>query len=274
MPVQTTVKGFIHYPDGAKVEIDDGTGYADIGLIDGDVANTFSYDRGVYESANAGKLDAKIRNMRIEGSFNLGNLDPEGVERFGGGLFERVDVAGTSQTPEDQVLDDPAVLTAYDLVLLDSNGNNLRPTTTPTITTVTGDATGPIASSAYDVFVKEGSPSGYGISFESGAVTGSEDVTIDYGATTMRASQILYAGSSSAVLTAYSMRLTHTDDNGLIRRLELFSVDPGDGGFQFNFMGATSDGIETMPLSYEAKIDTTKTNNRQLFAWTVEDGAE
>jgi hypothetical protein len=56
--------------------------------------------------------------------------------------------------------------------------------------------------------------------------------------------------------------------------LELFSVDTGSGGIQFNFKGANADGTEEMPISYMAKIDTSRTNGRQLAAWTIETGAE
>ena len=35
-----------------------------------------------------------------------------------------------------------------------------------------------------------------------------------------------------------------------------------------------SDGAEIMPFTYEAKLDTTRTNGDQLAQWTYETGAE
>ena len=87
------------------------------------------------------------------------------------------------------------------------------------------------------------------------------------------ASTTIYAGSSSSVLTAYALKIEHTDDNLKKRTLDLFAVNPNSGGFQFNFKGVTSEGIEEMPLAFTARIDTSKTNGRQLFSWTIEDGA-
>ena len=69
------------------------------------------------------------------------------------------------------------------------------------------------------------------------------------------------------------MQITHTDDNGKIRRLSLPSVNPSTGGFQFNFKGANEDGVEEMPLTFTAKLDTSLVSGRQLMEWVIEDGA-
>jgi hypothetical protein len=122
--------------------------------------------------------------------------------------------------------------------------------------------------------------SGYSIRYENGAITGSENVTIVYPSQSVITQEIIYMGSTTELLTAYAMRLTHTDDNSKIRRLELFSVDTGSGGIQFNFKGANEDGIEEMPISYVAKVSSTAVDGstladgRQLAAWTIDDGAE
>jgi len=273
MPTQTSKTSNVYFPDGCLVEVDTGSGYFDLGATNSAVTNTLTWTENRVSTANAGDLAIQIRDMKMEGGFTLINIDPEGVEKLGGGLFDRVTTTG-SVDPEDQVQDDPAVETVYDLVLLDSSGNNLRTSTKPTITSVTGATSGALVEGTdYEIGANAASVSGWSILYFTGAITGSEDVTIVYPSQTVITSEIMYMGSSTTTLTAYSMRLTHTDDNSLIRRLELFSVDTGSGGIQFNFKGANEDGVEEMPITYVAKIDSTLTDGRQLAAWTIDNGA-
>jgi len=274
MPTQTTVKSFIAIPDGCKVQVDDGSGYADLGAVNSAVNNTLEYDVNKVDSANAGVVINSIRNMRVTGSFDLINLDPELVESLGGGIFERVATTGAVD-PEDQVQTAPQVATAYDLILLDSSSNNLKPSSTVAITSVTGSVAGAlVADTDYVVSVNANSVSGYSITYVSGAISGSENVTIVYPSQTMTTSQVMYMGTSTTSLTTYAIKFTHTDDNALVRELELFSATTSSGGFMFNFKGANEDGIETMTVQYEATIDSTLTDGRQLAAWTYDTGAE
>lgn len=274
MPTQTTKTQNVYFPDGCLVEVDDGTGYFDLGATNSAVTNSLEWTENRVSTANAGDLQIQVRQMTMSGSFTLINLDPEGVEKLGGGLFTLETTTG-SVTPEDQVQDDPQTGVLVDLVMLDSSGNNLRTSSSPSLTSVTGASSGALSvGTDYEVIENSASVSGWSIFYESGSITGSEDVTIDYASNTVITQEIIYMGSSTELLTAYSMRLTHTDDNGKIRRLELFSVDTGSGGIQFNFKGANEDGVEEMPISYVAKIDNTLTDGRQLAAWTIDDGAQ
>ena len=275
MPAQTTLVDYIAIPDGCAVEVDaDGGGYDDLGATSGDVTATLEYDVNKVESANAGVVKNSIRNMRITGAFELMNLNPELVEKLGGGMFTRTSATG-SVDPDDQVMTTPAVSTLYDLQLISSAGVNLRPASAPTITSVTASSSGVLADgTGYEVVADPSSVSGYSIIFITGAITGSENVTIVYPSQAVNSSQTLAMGKTTDVLTSYKMRLTHTDDNSKIRRLELFSVNSQSGGFQFNFKGATSDGAETMPVTFEATLDTSLTNGAQLAEWTYEAGAE
>jgi hypothetical protein len=274
MPAQTTKTSNVFFPDGCLVEVDDGDGYFDLGAINSAVTNTLEWTENRIESANAGTLQVQIRNMQMTGGFTLINLDPEGVEKLGGGMFERVETTG-AVTPENQTQTSPQVLVLNHLILLDDEGNNLRPEAAPTVTSVTGGTAGALTvNTDYDIIADNTSPSGYSIRYESGAINGSENVVIIYPSQTMLTSQVMYVGKSTDNLTAYSMRFTHTDDNSKIRRLELFSVDTGSGGIQFNFKGANEDGVEEMPITYIAKLDTSLTSGRQLAAWTIETGAE
>ena len=276
MPAQTTKKNLL-FPDGCKVEINDGSGWFDVGAINSAVTASLEFTENQVDTANAGKTAKKITAMSISGGFELINLDPEGVDKLGGGMFDLVTVAGGSVTPENAALTGVVFSAPYALVMENSGGASLRPTAAPTITSVTASTAGVLAADDDYILMADSSAlSGYAVLFVDGGSAGmgsGEDIAIVYGASTMKASQQLYMGSSTVVLDAVGMRYTHTDDNAKIRSLELFAVEASSGGFQFNFKGANEDGLESMPLAFTARLDTTRTNKRQLAVWTVEDGA-
>lgn len=229
--------------------------------------------------------------MQIEGGFTLINLEPAGIERMGGGVFTKVDTPGTQVLAadiEDQIIpvnwNDNV---KYELKMYDSSaGVSMKMATKPVLTSVILDPDdaaetlteiGAGAGGDYMVVADAGTYSGWSIIFNSAGMATvnpkKKTIEITYAANTPIASETIYAGASTAVLTAYAMQITHTDDAGKIRRLELFSVDPNSGGFQFNFKGANEEGLEEMPLTFMAKLDTSLTTGRQLMAWTIETGA-
>ena len=286
MPVQTTETSYVYFPDGCKVSLKASgeASYTDIGAINSAVSCTLQYDKNQVETANAGKLAARIKNMRIEGSFTLINLNPANVVRASGGLFTSVPTAASANSSiPDQVIAaswEDGVVYELNLLTSSSDSTKLKLSSAPTITSVTLNATAPetlTAGSDYVIVEKPESVSGYGIVFISGGMsTGTptaNTITIDYGINTPVARTTLYAGSSTASLTAYAMLITHTDSAGLKRELELYSVDTNAGGFVFSWKGANEEGVEEMPLSFTANLDTSLTDGRQLMAWSVDTGA-
>lgn len=288
MPVQTTSTENIFFPDGAVVgvKVSGDSVFTDVGAINSAVTATLNYTENQVETANAGKTAKQIKEMEIEGGFTLINLNPVGVEKLGGSLFTKVDTAGTpiSTIPDKTVSAGWADQTRYplDMVVSSSDSTPVRTTAAPTITSVTLDPSGTpevlAEDTEYIVVADTGSSSGWSIVFISANMTTGSPTTFDieivYGTNTPLANSIIYAGTSTTTLTAYALQITHTDSAGKIRRLDLYSVDPNTGGFQFNFKGANEDGVEEMPLTYTAKIDTSLTDGRQLLAWTIEDGAQ
>jgi hypothetical protein len=279
MPIQTTKKTHITFPDGAQVAVDTGSGYFDVGAIQSAVTQTLNYTENQTEGANWGKSDLQIREMTIAGGFTLVNLDPEGVEKLGAGMFERVTTAGTpTLTVDDQII--ASGFTDKSNIALDLIDSNvyLKASAEPTLTSVTGSVDGALtADDDYTIVVDSSASSGYSIVLNTAGTilsTTAQTITIDYNSVTPIASQILYAGTSTKILTAYSMRVRHTDSNSKIRQVEMFAVNPNSGSFQFNFKGANEDGIEEMPLTYTAQLDTSRTDGRQLIAWTFETGAQ
>lgn len=293
MPAQTTLTSYVYFPDGAKVSVkESGAGsYTDLGAIENAVTATLNYDESQVETANAGKLAKRIKNMTIAGAFNLINLDPANIVRLGGGLFTSSTTAASANTtiPNQVIAANWNDNVKYELIAYESSSDStkLKLSAKPTLTSVTLDASGTPetlteigagAGGDYLVVADSDSYSGWSIIFNSaGMSTGTpktKDITIDYGTNTPVAKTTIYAGSSGATLSAYAMKITHTDSNLKVRELELFSVDGNSGGFQFNFKGANEEGVESMPLAFTAKIDTSLTDGRQLFAFSVDNGAQ
>jgi len=284
MPVQTTKTSNIYFPDGAKVEILPAgeVSWFDVGAINSAVTATLNWTENQVETANAGKTIKQIKEMTIEGGFTLINLDLDGIQKMGGGLFTKsVTLAAAVTTVPDQVIpvgwDDKIV---YPLEILTSSTNNQKlKVATPVITSVKVNRTVPetlVLNTNYFLVKDSSSYSGWSITFLSSAMAADAKdfaITVDYGTNTPVASTTIYAGTSTALLSAYAMRITHTDDNAKRRMLELFSVDSNSGGFNFSFKGANEDGLEEMPLTFMAKVDSSKTDGRQLMAFTVDEGA-
>lgn len=284
MPAQTTISTHVYIPDGCKVSIkESGAGaYTDLGVIMSDVTASLEYDINKVESANAGVVINSIKNMKMTGGFTLGNLDPDNIVKIGGGIFSVTNTAASenSSIPDQTIAAGWALNTPYELIMYTSSSDDtkLKMSSAPSLTSVTLNAGSPEAltvTSEYVVIADSNSYSGYSLVII-GATTASPttySITVDYAANTPVASQTIYCGSSSVTLAASALKFTHTDSSDLVRELELFSVTPQSGGMQFNYKGATSDGIEEMPITFEAVIDTTKTDGQQLMSWTVNNGA-
>ena len=281
MPVQTTKKSHIFFPDGCKVSVKrpgDGA-YFDIGAINSAVNAALNWDENEVETANAGKLAKQIRNMTVAADFTLINLDPDGIQRLSAGVITSEAVAGVSTAVVNQNI--AAGWVDRQLIHLeprDAAGNLLKPASgTITVTSVTGSSSGAGAADNDYFLVKDpNSASGWSIMFDtSGTATfaTSETIAIVFPNITPIASTVLSIGSSTFVMTAFALKFEHTDDNGKVRSLEIFAAETNSGGFAFSFKGANEDGVEEMPLSLTGKIDTSRTNGKQLMAWTVETGA-
>jgi hypothetical protein len=285
MPAQTSQTN-IYFPDGCQVLIkaSGDADYTDLGVIEGDTTATFNFDVNQVETANAGKTVKQYKNMTVEGGFTLNSLNPTALEKLGTGLFSVSTTAASpvATIPDQVIAAGWADNTAYDLVMYTSSSDTtlLRTTAKPTLTSVTLDAGGtPEALTENDdyVIIASDCTSGWAIVFISaGIVTGSpttKDITINYDTNTPVATVVMSAGTSTQVSTPCEMMYKHTDSDSLVRSFYMPSCEPNSGGFQFNFKGANSDGLESMPITFTARLDTTKTDGEQLFQWTIENGA-
>lgn len=282
MPIQTLKKTNIFFPDGAKVSIKEkGAGsFTDLGAIQSAVISTLNYEENQVETANAGQLDKQIRNMTIAGGFTLINLEPDAVERLGGNIFNK-DITTSSPTTG---VDDQVLLNGFwvdkginNIILIESTVK-LKAFVVPTFTSVIGSVDGALVEDDdFSIIPDPNSFSGFSIVLNlAGTIltTIAQDITINFDSVTPVATTVLSVGTSTLILDAYAMRITHTDDNNKIRQLDLFSVDPNSGGFQFNFKGANEDGVEEMPVTYTAKLDSSLVDGKQLMSWTIETGAQ
>lgn len=283
MPVQTT-KGEVSFPDGGKVSIkESGAGsYTDVGVILSAVTFTLDYDENQVETANWGKTQKQIRNMTIGGSFTLGNInDTDVLQKMSGGMFEEVSTTATPVTtsPDQVIATGWADNTLYDLVIETSSSDStlLKASAQPTLTSVTLDAGTPevlTEDNDYVVVQNANSASGWSIQFISAGMTTPSPttytITIDYASVTPVATTTIYAGSSTEVLTAYALKIEHTNSSSVIdRSFEIFATDPNSGGFVFDFKGANEDGLDEMPLTFTGNIDTSRADGRQLFSYVI-----
>lgn len=286
MPVQTKKKANVFFPDGAKVQVQaqGDTEWYDVGAINSAVTATLNWTESTVETANAGTLDTRVSGMEMAGGFTLINLDPVGVGKMSGGALSIVEVPGTATTAiANQVLRGVVAGRWYTLELISNDtaektrtdGTKYKIAGTrlhlgagvakPVITSVTAAAA--LTEDTDYTIIRD--DEGFKIKF----VANADEVTIVYGSNTPVASTSVVGGASTVVLKPYAMRIEHTDDNGLVRSLELYAVYSGSGGFQFNFKGANEDGVEEMPLTFTGRLDISRDSGKQLFAWTVENGA-
>lgn len=283
MPTQTTNTSYVYFPDGCKVEVseDSGSTYTDLGAIQSAVTAQLTYDVNEIESANAGTLQRQIRNMKMTGGFTLINLNLDNVASLSGGMLT---VSDTAASPLATIPDQVIASGATELQLINltpetssSDSTKIRFSTTPAITSVTGSTDGALVENDdFTIHPDSNSFSGYSISFNTAGTaltTMSQTFTIVYDTNTPIGSSTLRGGESTQVLTAYILRFTHTDEDSLDRTLTLYAVDIDSGGFQFNYKGANEDGTEEMPVTFTAKIDTSRTNGEQLFTWAIDAGA-
>ena len=65
------------------------------------------------------------------------------------------------------------------------------------------------------------------------------------------------------------MRIQHFTSAGIAdRQLDLYNTYTSPGSYNFGFKGADTGGIDTMEVSFSAELDETKTDGRQLLAFT------
>jgi len=267
-------------PDGTKVEIDGGSGFTDLGAFNSDVTATLNFEINEILSSNAGIIQRVGKKMTMEWAGTLINLNPTGVALVSGGLLTTEATAGSAVTDSD---DQTIAISWVDMSSIQMNatdgtaGAALRFSAAPTLTSVTASSSGVLAADDdYFIQVDPNSFSGYSILLNTNGtatVATSESVVIVYASVTPIATTTLYGGASTFAFTSYQMRMTHTDDDSLVRRLNLPSVTPNSGGFQFNFKSAESDGSEEMPLTCKADLDTSLDSGKQLFSWVVDTGA-
>lgn len=286
MPIQTA-GGTMYFPDGCKVSAKTATGaYTDMGITLGSAKAALVWKENQITTANYGKTAKQIKDMEIDGSFTLASFDPSKISILGGGIFTTATTAASPVTtiPNQVLAAGWANNTAYPLIALTSSSDStpLKIPAKPTLTSVTLDATGTpetlTENSDYVVVADADSSSGWSIQFISaGMTTGSpttKAITIDWGTNTPVARTTMYAGTSTAVLGAVSIKFEHTDSAGKVRGVEIPAANPNSGGFAFGFKGADEDGVEQMDITFKGVIDTTLTDGRQLLNWYSDAGAQ
>ena len=282
---QTTVGGNIYFPRGAKVQVkESGAGsYTDVGAVTGAINISINYDESETTTNNYGTLAKQIRNMSIDGGFNLINLNPAYIAKMSGGLMEVVTTAGSAVTtcPDQTISSGWADDTLYELDIQTSSSDStaLKASAKPTLTSVTLDPTGTPEVLAEDtdyVLVEYAEAvSGWAIQFISGNMSTSSpttyDIEIDYDSVTPVARETVYMGSESVVSSSYAMKFTSTDSASKVREIEVFACDL-NSGLALNFKGADEEAPDEVPISFKGRVDVDRTDGRQLISWVTDSG--
>ena len=279
MPVQTTKKN-VRIADGCRISVKKtaDADFLDLGVTQGDYVATLQYDSESIEFANAESIESK-RNFRIEGSITIGNLEGEELEKISNGVITRVATPGTqvlSAAFDTQVIDGFTANVPVELLaVVTATGNAIKFSEAPVITSIVDDKTEPntlIANDDYFVIPDGNSASGYSIMFSdagTGSIALTAKLTITFGNNTPIASETLYAGTTSFTALPYAMRAQHFTSSGAVDyQLDLYNVYTEPGSYNFGLKGADTGGIDTMDITFSAKLDETKTDGRQLFAIT------
>jgi len=279
MPVQTTKKN-VRIADGCRISVKKtaDADFLDLGVTQGDYVATLQYDSEPIEFANAESIESK-RNFRIEGSITIGNLEGEELEKISNGVITRVATPGTqvlSAAFDTQVIDGFTANVPVELLaVVTATGNAIKFSAAPVITSIVDDETAPntlIANDDYFVIPDGNSASGYSIMFSdagTGSIALTAKLTITFGNNTPIASETLYAGTTSFTALPYAMRAQHFTSSGAVDyQLDLYNVYTEPGSYNFGLKGADTGGIDTMDITFSAKLDETKTDGRQLFAIT------
>ena len=286
MPVQTTKKNVL-FPDGCKVSIKEygALTYTDIGAIQSAVTASLSFDENQVELSNAGNTAKQINNMKMEGGFTLVNFELDVIEKLSGGIMSKTVTASaaTSAIPDQTIAAGWASNVLYNVVAETSSTDSteLKLDSTPVVT-VTLDLGGTpevlAADTDYVVTADANSSSGWSFQFISANMSTLSPttfgITIEFGSNVPRGSTTINAGSSTVVLDPMIFKFEHTDGSGLVRRLDLWSVDPNSGFLSFDFKGADEDGLEQLPITFMSKIDTDRTDGQQLMSFTIDEGAQ
>ena len=274
MPVQTTKSAYFSFPDGGKVSVNDGTGWFDIGGINSAVSFTLNYTENQITTANAGKTAMQVRDMLIDGSLTLINLEPDAIKRMSGGIMSLNTTAGSSISAANftnqSIVGFTAMVPVHLEALVTASASRIQFSTTPVFTSVTASSSGALTvNDDYFIIRDYGSSSGYSLLFNpngTATVGTSETITVDYDDNVPVASYEIYAGTSTQVLTAFGLKIEHTNSSSVIdRSFEIYSGNPTSGGFVFGFKGANEDGLDEMPLTFRGDLDTTRADGQQLF---------
>lgn len=279
--VQTErLNGRVVYPDGCKVlgRKKGTTGaFIDFGILEGDTTNSAEWTESRYQSGNAGILNTRIRDMKMTGKMVIVTHEADIIELIAAGIITRTTTAGTAVTPDGQTIaagwDDGIV---YPLSMISSNveiKTGIKPVISSVVLDLASDET-LTEGNDYQIVKCSSSKCGYGIAFYSTNMSAStpksSPIVITYGLNTPIARETLSAGSTSLTLDAFELQIIQTDSAGKERGLHLFNVTPKSGGFGFNFLGQGNDGVEKMELSYEANLDTARTDGEQLYQYWID----
>jgi len=282
MPQQTSVQGYIYFPEGCAISgAFNGGAYTDLGVMKGGCKASLGWKENRVHFGGGGYSKVQMKDMIISGTFVMYNLDKSNIGNLSAGALTLTTTPGSgdSSIPNQIISAGWATNTKYNLIFYNSAAGMVSQkfSAKPVLTSVTlYDASSPevltewSAADAgnYELIIDADSPSGWSIIFNTtGLSLGSPTtriITIVFGTNTPVATNSLYMGSSSVILNPYKIKFVHTDSAGLTRGGEIFSVTP-KSPFDFSIKGVDENDLEEMSVSFEGYCDSTLTDGQALM---------
>jgi hypothetical protein len=254
--------------DGYVVQIgaDEGS-LTSVGSCDGDITGVINYTRSLIQNSGGQDILGQMKNFTADLSFVLQEFNVDKINEIGSGLFEQADIAGTPVVGANQTVNNGN----WELdKLIELSGQNASGAQ-PTINSVTGSVDGALILDD-DYFVtqtKAGKWAIYVVNTGTATATQAQNITINTDYTPAEAKR-LFAGAATVELVPQVVRFINTDENGKVRQLTIYRADLGDGGFTFSFGSALNEGVNTYPITMQGRLDSSRTNGRQLLEYLDE----
>ena len=260
-----TVKTKFSTSDGLRGEIstDDGSTWADFGVMDDGATFTYDFDAPPIEWGNAADPDLIAKNQKLTMAPSaLNSWDSDIMVALSNGLFTLTAVAGTIVSGATQTITSGNWEFDKGILLEGQNASGL----VPTINSVTGSVD--IAGAADDWTTVLGAGGWYLVPLDgTNFTTEAQILVIDYDYTPSSMNEIT-AGSSTKTLTAVQVRFTHHDDDTLTTydfRLTCYRVFL-NSGLSLTKMGAKSgNNYDSWTVGLTATRDSGLSDGSQLF---------
>jgi hypothetical protein len=258
----------VHLPAGYKVEIETTAGsgtFTDLGVTMADGSLAWTYDTLKITGSRAEAIKNAYKNMKMEASFSLAQLDLANIAKLTGGATAYTAQIGT-----------PVVGATYTLVADTWEYNTFYPFphqqydgVVPTTISAAND--GAIVADT-DYYIMQGDDGLWGFMVLDTVDTDNAYNLVFTYSYTPATSRTLTGGSASVDIAARAMKISKELDTGKWWIMTIYAA-VNTAGLTFTLPRYDADDISTLDVTMEGQLDTTRTDLDQLFSIVDQYGA-